>query len=118
MSTASEPAAKAIRLIVQPRPPHNACHSRAINTATTANNASMNGRPQVMAAMVGTARIIAEMTRTVIALWGTATARSATGCAVTTLTPIEFANRILQVMPIEIRPQDIEEHQFGVGGLP
>src|SRR5579859_268045 len=73
-----------------------------------------SGPPSQAASTPSGARIAAERIRRARA----SCLESASRCAIAPLAAVKLAERALQIRLGEIRPKRVDEHEFGIGGLP
>src|SRR5882672_10407850 len=102
------------------RPRVRRIHSETISGAASAATRSIQGRPNQIAASRSGPRMAADRIRRSRPRyrWLRPVGESAVDAAIAPLTPAKLDDRLLQMLLAEIRPQGVDEHQFGVGALP
>src|SRR5258707_8243308 len=102
------------------RPRVRRIHSETISGAASAATRSIQGKPNQIAASRSGPRMAADRIRRSRPRyrWLRPVGASAVDAAIAPLTPAKLDDRLLQMLLAEIRPQGVDEHQFGVGALP
>src|SRR5476651_1716638 len=94
-------------------------HSDTMIGAATAASRSIQGKPNHSAAKASGPRITADATRSSSPRnRAGATGMLGADAAIPPLAFAELGDRLLEMLLAEIRPQGVDEHEFGVGALP
>src|SRR5471032_2611106 len=88
--------------------------------AATAPSRSIQGKPTHSAAKASGPRMTADTTRSSSPRnrWADTTGTLGADAAIPPLAFAELGDRLFEMLLAEIRPQGVDEHQFGVGALP
>src|SRR4051812_34797315 len=95
-------------------------HSDTMIGAATAASRSIQGKPNHSAAKASGPRMTADPTRSSSPRnrWTGTPGMLGADAAIPPLAFAELGDRLLEMFLPEIRPQGVDEHQFGVGALP